>query len=190
MAQELEVRKCVISGKALPKEELLRFIVLRNGEFIPDFNKKLPGRGVYLSNSKKLLESLVEKSPLNKILHKNVRIDENLPQIVEKILANRGLEAINLARKAGDLILGFEKIKEMITKGKAAFVIEAADAGADGRQKMAEMARELEQFILYDVDTFDKALGRENTVYLAVAKSKISPMVRTALNRYQTFLNM
>lgn len=190
MVKELEERKCVVSGKILNKEELLRFLVLENGSFIPDFNKKLGGRGVYLSNSKTMLETLVVKNQLSKVLHKKVVIDANLPQLVENILANRGLEAINLARKAGDMILGFEKVKDIIVKGRAAFVIEAADAGADGKQKIAEMAKDLEKFTVYDVATLDKALDRENTVYLAVAKGKTSSMVRLALKRYQTFLNM
>ena len=135
MSKELETRKGVLTGQILPKSELLRFIVMKNGQMLPDFNKKLGGKGVYLSNSKKLLEELIaKKNPLNKILHQNVVISPELPQMVEQILFKRGLEAVNLARKAGDLVLGFEKAKESIVKGKAAFVIEASDAGEDGKQ--------------------------------------------------------
>ena len=72
MAKELETRKCVISGEVLNKENLLRFVTLKDGTMLPDFNKKIDGRGFYISNSKKLLQSLVEKHPFNKILHKKV----------------------------------------------------------------------------------------------------------------------
>ena len=41
MAKELETRKCVISGKVLNKESLLRFVTLKDGTMLPDFNKKL-----------------------------------------------------------------------------------------------------------------------------------------------------
>lgn len=189
MVKELETRKCIITGQVTNKENLLRFVVLEDGRFLPDFNKKLGGRGVYLSNSKTILENLIAKNGLNKILHKKVVIETNLITIVEEILAKKGLDALNLARKAGNLILGFEKVKDIVNKGKAAFVIEASDAGEDGKQKIATIAKNLETFSLYDVATLDKALGRDNTVYLVVKKSDISPMVYNTFKRYQTFLN-
>ncbi len=190
MAKELETtRKCVLTGQILAKENLLRFVLLKDGRLVPDFNKKLEGRGIYISNSLRLLQGLTVKSPLNKIFHTNVIIDPQLPQTVEQILHKRGLEAINLARKAGDLVLGFEKVKETIQKNKAAFVIEASDAGDDGKQKIAAMAGETEKFSLYDVATLSAALDRENTVYLVVKKSPMATMVKQALRRYQTYLN-
>ena len=190
MSKELETRKCIVTGNILPKSELLRFVVLPNGQMLPDFNKKLGGKGVYLSNSKTLLTGLtLKKNPLNKILHQNVIITPELPQMVEGILAKKGLDGINLARKAGDLILGFEKVKDIIAKGKAAFVIEAIDAGDDGKQKIATIAKDLEKFSLYDVATLSEALNRENTVYLVVAKGHMDGVIREAFRRYQTFLN-
>ena len=189
MAKELETRKCVITGQITKKENLLRFIVLDDGRLLPDFNKKLGGRGIYISNSKAILENLIAKNSLNKILHKKITIDANIVSMVEDILAKKGLDALNLARKAGSLVLGFEKVKDIVNKGKAAFVIEASDAGEDGKQKIATIAKNLDKFSLYDVANLDKALGRDNTVYLVVTKSNISSMVYDTFKRYQTFLN-
>ena len=190
MTVELETRKCVWTGQVKNKTDLLRFVVLQDGTCLPDFNKKLDGRGFYLSNSKRLLQELMEKKkPLNKILHKDVIMAEDMPKIVEQILHKKALDAINLARKSGDLVLGFEKVKESIVKNSAAFVIKASDAGADGQQKIAEKAKDLEQWSLFDTDTLSQTLKRENTVYLVVRKGPMSEMVRLALYRYQTFLN-
>ena len=190
MAENLETRKCILSGKTAGKDELLRFAVLPDGRLIPDFNKKLDGRGVYLCNSKKLLTELTQKEKaLNKILHKNVIIVAELPQMIEDILRCKVLDAINLARKAGDLVLGFEKVRAAITKGKAAFVIEAGDAGDDGKQKIATMAKEIEIISVFDTAVISGALNRENTVYAALLKGQTTGMVRQALARYQTFMN-
>lgn len=190
MVDELEMRKCVWSGQVKDKAELLRFVVLKNGACLPDFNKKIDGRGFYLSNSKQLLLDLMQKKkPLNKILHRDVILAEDMPQIVEQILRKKALDAINLARKSGDLVLGFEKVKECIEKGQAAFVIEATDAGNDGRQKIASMVADMEQYVLFDVATLSNALNRENTVHLAVKKGKMSKMVGLAMQRYKIFLN-
>ncbi len=190
MAKELETRKCIFTGQILPKAELLRFVVLKDGTFLPDFGKKLPERGVYLSNSKRLLTELTQlKKPLNKILHTDVIIGADIPQIVEQILSKKGLEAINLARKAGALILGFEMVSEALHKGKADAVIIAADAGADGKQKLFDATKGTECYILYDTNTLSQALNRDNTVYLAVKKGAVSAMVRGALQKYQTYMN-
>ena len=117
MAKETEVRKCVLTGEVKPKEELLRFILLRDGTVLPDFNKKLDGHGFYISNSQKLLVELTVKNPLNKILHTKTLINEDLPQMVEQILRTAGLNAVNMARKSGDLIVGLEKVKDICRKG-------------------------------------------------------------------------
>lgn len=190
MLKELETRKCVVSGDVMPKEMLLRFTVLPDGRLLPDFAKKFGGRGIYVSNSKKLLESMTVKHRLNKVLHRNVVVEASLPQTVESLLAEKGLQALNLARKAGDLVLGFEKVRECVLNGRAAFIVEAIDAGTDGKQKISELAKELEKIAIYDTAALDKTLDRENTVYLAVKKGQTERMVYAALKKYQTFLDM
>ena len=188
MTEELETRKCILTGEIKPKSELLRFTVLRNGDFVPDFNKKLGGKGVYVSNSKSLLDGIKKDVRIGKILHKPVNTNPELPELVEKILAAKGLEALNLARKSGNLILGFEKIKEQILKNKVAFIIEATDAGADGAKKMSELCRDIEQLKIYDSATLETAFNRETVVYAAILKSEVCNMVYTNLKRYETYL--
>lgn len=188
MTEELETRKCVLTGEIKPKNELLRFTVLRNGDFVPDFNKKLGGKGVYVSNSKSLLEGIKKDVRIGKILHKPAKADPSLPDLVEKILAAKGLESLNLARKSGALVLGFEKIKEQIIKNKVAFVVEATDAGADGAKKMSELCKNIEQLKIYDSETLEKAFNRETVVYAAILKSEVCNMVYTNLKRYETYL--
>lgn len=190
MMEDTEIRKCVLTGKTAKKDELLRFVVLPDGRFLPDFDKKLGGRGVYLSNSVQLLNDLVKKEkPLNKILHKNVLISADLPQITENILQKKALEAINLARKAGNLVLGFEKVKEALKKNRAAFVVAADDCGHDGRDKIVAMSKDIEVISIFATNLISEALNHENTVYLAILKGKTDGLVKKALMRYQTFMN-
>lgn len=74
-------------------------------------------------------------------------------------------------QKAGDLVTGFEKVSEALRKDKAAFILEAKDAGADGHAKMLSLAKGVEVFALYDVEELDKALDRVNTVHAAFLKT-------------------
>ena len=190
MKKELEnIRKCVLTGNIGSRDELLRFSLLPGGIVVPDFGKKLDGRGFYISNSKKLIEKLLVKNPLNKILHTKTVVTEDLPQNIETVLRKKGLDAVNLARKAGSLILGFEKVKEAIIKNKVECLVIAADAGVDGKQKISEISKELPVFMLYEAQCLEQALNRDNTIYMAIQKSPIGQMAHTALRRYQTFLD-
>ncbi|MBR2137142.1 MAG: DUF448 domain-containing protein [Alphaproteobacteria bacterium] len=189
MTKELETRKCVLSGEVKSKEELLRFVLLRDGTMIPDFDKKIDGHGFYVSNSKKTIEDLMQKNHLGKILHTKVTVPQDLAHTVETVLCQKCLNMINLARKAGCLVMGFEKVKEILSKDKAAFVIEACDSGEDGKQKIRAMAQSLNIYTLFDVATLSQTLNRENTVYLAVTKGPLGKSLETALQRYDTYSN-
>lgn len=184
-----EIRKCILTGVTKPKEELLRFILLKDGTVVPDFNKRLEGHGFYISVSKKLLEGLTVKNPMNKILHTNTVVSADLPQTVGQILRQKGLDMLNIARKSGNLLMGSGQIKEAAAQGKIALLVIASDAGEDGRRKAESEAKGAEIFDMYDTETLSKALCRENTVYLAVKRSPAAKSVLSALKRYRTFLN-
>lgn len=194
MSQELENRKCILTGSVQNKEDLLRFVLLKDGTLLPDFDKKLSGRGFYFSNSKQLLEDLVNKNkessknPLNKVLHTKVLIPDDLPEMIEKILEKKALNSLNLARKSGTLILGFEKIKEAVLKKRVAFIITALDAGADGKSKLEKIAGDLQKVELFTTEVMSAVLNRDNTVYLAIVKGNTEKMVYKALNKYATYL--
>lgn len=182
-------RKCIATGQIKPKDELLRFVKTPDSRLVPDFNKKLEGRGLYVSISKKALKTAIEKNLFIKSIHLHLKIEDNFLDMVEQLLHKRGLDSINLARKAGALVTGFEKVKEKILRNKVAFLIEAQDAGQDGAQKIKAISENLETIKLYCVEELDNALDKVNTVHIAVLKSDIAKMVYENLKRYQTFLD-
>ena len=97
MTEELETRKCVLTGEIKPKNELLRFTVLKNGDLVPDFNKKLGGKGVYVSNSKSILEKAFKTVKIGKILHCNVKIKVGLVFIAVFVILDKELVVIGIA---------------------------------------------------------------------------------------------
>lgn len=167
MKQETEDRKCILTGEVKSKDELLRFTLISGGRVIPDFKKKLPGRGIYVSNSKQKLETAIQKNQFAKATKGRARADLSLVEMTEALLKKKGLEAINLARKAGELVTGFDTVKEALGRGKVAFILEASDAGADGHEKVLSMAKGLDVFGLYTTEELDKALDKVNTVHAA-----------------------
>ncbi len=188
MEKETE-RKCIATGQIRPKVELLRFVKTPDSRLVPDFSKKIPGRGLYVSNSRSALKTALEKNLFIKSIRLHLKIEENFLEIVENLLYKRGLDSINLARKAGALVIGFEKVKDKVLKNKVAFLIESVDAGQDGSEKIAALSKGMEVFKIYNTAALDEALDKVNTVHVAVLKSDIAAMVYTNLKRYQTFLD-
>lgn len=189
MIKEDKERKDIVSGKVMESKDLLRFTVTPDNQVIPDFRKRLPGKGIYVACSLSALKVAAAKNLFAKALKKNVKVSDGLIPMVEAILRKKGLEAVCLAKKAGDLVTGFEKVSEALRKDKAAFILEAKDAGADGHAKMLSLAKGVEVFALYDVEELDKALDRVNMVHAAFLKNRMSDMVYTEFKRLDKFLN-
>ncbi len=182
-------RKCVVSGEIKSKEQLLRFTVLSDGRVVPDFRKKLPGKGVYVTVAKSALEKAVAANLFAKALKIKTKVNEELVEQTESLLRKQALDAVSLARKAGVLVCGMDKVVDALKRGKAAFLIEAKNAGDDGHQKILALAKELEVFSLFETEELDKELARDNTVHLALLKSRMANAVRETIVRLTSFLN-
>lgn len=181
-------RKCIATGEVKPISELLRFTLTSDNTLVPDFDKKLDGRGLYVCVSKKLLQKALAKKLFAKAVHTGLKISEDLEQQTQHLLYRKGLDWVNLARKAGALVAGFEKVKANILQHKAAFVIEGADASDDIGRKIENADSHIEVLKIYSSEDLSAALKTENTVYIAVLKSDIAPKVYANIKRYQTFL--
>lgn len=181
-------RKCIVTGEVKPLTELLRFTLTPDNALVPDFDKRLDGRGLYVCVSKKLLQKALEKRMFAKSVHKGLKISNDLEKQTEHLLYRKGLDWVNLARKAGALAAGFEKVKANILKHKVAFVIEGADASDDISQKIETADNQVEVFKVYNSEDLSAAIKTENTVYIAILKSDIAAKVYENIKRYQTFL--
>lgn len=188
MTKELETRKCIVSGEVKAKRCLLRFVMTPDNGIVPDLLKKLPGKGIYVSNSYKSVKQAVAKNLFSKALKKSVKVDAGLPDMIENILHKSALDAISLARKAGEVVIGFDKVSEKLKAGAVALVLEACDAGNDGDKKLQHLAAGVPVFRLYSVEELDQALNKVNTVYLAFLKGKMSEMVQEKFEKFEDFL--
>lgn len=182
-------RKCIVTGNVIDKSGLLRFTVTPDRLVVPDFKKKLPGKGIYVTNSRRLLQKAIEKNLFAKAAKQKAKVAPELDLMVEQLLRKHALDAVSLARKAGVLVTGLEKVLEAIKKDKVAFVSEAKDAGDDGHQRIVLAARELEIFRLFDIEELDTALNKVNTVHAAFLKGEMAKMVHNEFNKLADFLN-
>ncbi|MGE5548307.1 MAG: RNA-binding protein [Solirubrobacterales bacterium] len=134
-------RRCIVTGAVRPKKELLRFVVAPTGEVVPDMDRRLPGRGIWLSPRRDVVNTAVSKRLFAKAARRQVTAAADLADRVEALLVKRCLDAIGLARRAGQAVCGFEKVRAELAGGRTAVLIEAKDAAEGGKDKIRGQAR-------------------------------------------------
>jgi uncharacterized protein len=163
-------RRDLASGEAMDEDGLIRFVVGPNGVLVPDLARKLPGRGLWTASNRGAVETAA-KSAFARAAKAKVRTPEDLADQVERLLAKRLLDGLGLARRAGALTFGFDKVHAAIAGGRAAWLIEAKDGAADGRAKLVALARRQPSppklFGAFTAGELGLALGLENVVHLA-----------------------
>ncbi len=134
---ELNPRTCIVSRQRLEKEQLIRFVAGPDDLVYPDLKENLPGRGVWVEAKKTSVQAAIDKKLFAKGLKRQVKADENLASLVERLLAERALQALALAKKAGLLISGFAKVDHEIRANNVDLLLHANDAAEDGKRKLA-----------------------------------------------------
>lgn len=163
-------------------DELIRFVVSPDGELVPDTEARAEGRGVWISLGEKAVAEAVRKKAFERSLKHKVGLPEDLPGLTRRRLTERYLSALQMARKAGQLLTGAQKVKDAIEKGEVIALITATDAAEDGRNKLAGALRgyhkaaaeaglepsEVPHLELLDSGQLGLALGLENVIHAAL----------------------
>src|SRR4029077_8553852 len=91
------LRRCLVSRQVRPKAELLRFVVGPEGRLIVDPAERLPGRGLWLTPRRDIVESAVAKGLFAKAAGQRVVVAGELADDVERLLRQRCLALLGLA---------------------------------------------------------------------------------------------
>src|SRR6478609_5147359 len=113
------MRMCAVSREVRPIGELIRFVVSPEGEVVPDLKRKLPGRGLWVSASRRTVAEAVRRNQFAKGFKRDVRAAATLPADTEALLVRSATEALAMAAKAGQVIAGFSKVEGVLTQGQA-----------------------------------------------------------------------
>jgi len=161
----------LVSGEVMPEGRLIRFVAGPDGAVTPDLARKLPGRGLWVVADRPSVETAARKGLFARAAKARLVATADLADQVQFLLLRRLLSGLGLARKAGDLTSGFEKVLSSVAAGKAAFIVEATDGAADGRRKILGAARKCAEpprlVGLFSSDELGLALGGENVIHTA-----------------------
>ena len=167
-------RRCLVTRRMATKESLIRFVVGPDNQVLPDVAANLPGRGIWLSAERDVVNTACARNLFAKGFRAAVLVDAQLDRRVEDLVAKRCLGLLGLARRAGDATLGFERVCEALTAGVAGVGLIAMEAAENSRRKFLRAAREKPVLSLFTGVELSQALGREHVVFVAVAKGRIA----------------
>src|SRR5690242_14409966 len=182
----LPERRCIVTREALEKDQLIRFVLGPDNAIVPDLSENLPGRGYWVTASRKVLAEAIKKNAFAKAMQAPVKPDPDLVERVAGLIDRQVVDLVGLARRSGSLVTGFEKVDVALRTGKAVLLIEAKDAGADGRAKLARHTLPgVEIWSPLTAEQLGRAIGRDYAVHVAVGPGGIATRLKAVLRRQQ-----
>lgn len=169
-------RKCIVNGEVQPKAGLIRFVIGPDNQVVPDILGKLPGRGIYVTADRAILEQ-ARKGQFSRSAKQAVTVPDGLLDEVERQIARRTVDLIALTRKAGRAVCGFEKVKGWLAGGERVRVlVQASDGSERGKTKLwtPEGAR---YFGCLTSAELGLAFGRQSVIHGALATGGLSDRV-------------
>jgi uncharacterized protein len=176
-------RRCIVTGEVADKSALLRFVVGPDGTVVPDIDARLPGRGLWLTARRDIVERAVAKRAFARAARRPVSAPPELADRIESLLARRCGDLLGLARRAGLAVAGFDRVGEAVRRGRAELLLFALDGAAGGRHKLAALGGELASAGVLTAAELGAAFGRERIVHAAVGGGKLCGRLRLDLSR-------
>jgi predicted RNA-binding protein YlxR (DUF448 family) len=180
------MRMCAVSREVRPINELIRFVVSPQGEVVADLKRKLPGRGLWVSASRRAVAEAVRRNHFNKGFKRDLRVTAALPETTEVLLVRSATEALAMAAKAGQVISGFGKVEDALSqrqarapiKAQVSALLHASDGAPDGIRKLDALVRpnagindeshRIPVVTVLTSEQLDLALGRSNVIHAAL----------------------
>jgi uncharacterized protein len=165
-------RTCIATGETGAPERMIRFVVGPEGDVVPDLARRLPGRGLWVKAERAAVERAVAKNLFARAARASVKPASDLAERVERLLLERALADLSRARRAGRAVAGFVKVEQMVGQRRAGLLVVADEADGDGLGKLKAASREngLPIARLGDAAALGGIFGREQAVYVAVAR--------------------
>jgi hypothetical protein len=188
-------RLCVVTREVKPTEELIRFVVGPDETVVPDLKRKLPGRGAWATARRDVLAMAVKRGAFARAFRADVKAAPDLPATVEQLLERAVLDALGVARKARQVVVGHAQVEAAAEQGAALAVLHASDAGPEGvRQILAAIRRgsppDAANVVVIPAFTSTQlhlALARPNVVHAALLAGRATDTVIARWRRLAGF---
>jgi uncharacterized protein len=186
-------RTCIVTRETRSPQEMIRFVISPDGHLVPDLKQKLPGRGVWVSATRAMVQEAIKRKAFARGLKTSVTVSSSLTEDIALLLRTALRQSLSFALKAGQLVTGFMQGEALARSGEAGLLIHAVEAAQDGRRKLFNAALAGNGMPIPIIDALDAmelamALGREDVIHAVVKKGPSAAAVLRrwdALRRYE-----
>ncbi|MCP4393280.1 MAG: RNA-binding protein [Alphaproteobacteria bacterium] len=181
------LRKCVVSGELLPKEEMLRFVISPDCVVVPDLCMELPGRGIWVTANKSFVENAVEKNMFSRSAKQKVNVPKDLADKIENQLKQKCLSLLGMACKSGLVVAGFEKAKHALMQSSNDVLFFAKDGAINSFKKIRSAAKDTKVISDFTAEEMGAVIGRETAVHVVVKQGKIAKKLCDEAERFRDY---
>lgn len=177
------LRRCIVTRERLPKEAMIRFVLAPDRTLVPDLEGRLPGRGMWLSARRDVLERAGLRGAFARAARGPVQAPPDLHVRIEAGLKRRIRDLLGFARRAGQAVCGFQKAQEWLKEGRAALLVQAADGSPAERRRLVGGRREIAVVAPLDAAELGAIFGRDHVVHVALAPGRLAQAVEIEAGR-------
>jgi ribosomal protein L7Ae-like RNA K-turn-binding protein len=131
-----------------------------------------------------MIETAASKRMFAKAARGNVTVAADLADQVADLLKRRCLNHLGLARRAGLVAAGAEKVRAQIATGRTAALFEAADGSLPERRKFVALAPNVPIVDVFTGADLGAALGRDAVVHVALLPGRLTATLLDDAARY------
>lgn len=110
---------------------------------VPDIGEKLPGRGVWVTARHEAVQTAANRGVFPRRFKGRAEAAPDLADTVERLLVERCIALLGLARRSGQMVIGFDQVRASLRKSRPGWLVEASDGAEDGRNKVYLLAKAL-----------------------------------------------
>lgn len=177
-------RRCVATGDSKAREDMVRFVIGPDGSVVPDLEGRLPGRGLWLTPDREVLEKTRLRAAFARAAKESVTVPADLVDRLDRMLALRCRDLLGLARRAGQAVMGYEQVRAFLRgANKAAVLVAARDGAEGGRDKLRHLAPHLPLVEVLDSAEIGAAFGAGAVVHVALADGRLAQEFLQAAHR-------
>ena len=163
---------------------MIRFVVSPDRVVTPDLAARLPGRGIWLSAKRDVLETAATRGAFSRAARGQVTVPADLGALLQDGLLRRIADLLGLARRAGQAVGGYTKAREWIALGKAGLIVQASDGSREERSRLVSGARALPVVSCLTGTKLGAAFGRDHMVHGAVMAGALADKIIAEHGRY------
>lgn len=181
------LRRCIVTRGTGPKTGLLRCVVAPDGTLVPDATETLPGRGYWVTAARPVIETALKKRIFEKAAGGSVTVPADLADRAAAQVERQCLALLGLARRAGQVVTGQDRVSALVERGEAAVQFEASDSAGVGRRRGYDNfpdERDVPLVTLFDREQLSAALGGPNVVHAALRRGGMADRILRETTRF------